>query len=254
MGTDMSAATRESARVAIVTGASKGIGQAIAERLGRDGLNVCVNYAGDRDGAQETARRIEAGGGSALVVGTSVANAAGVEAMFAQALSRFGRIDVVVSNAGINNSPMPIAELEEADFERIMETNAKGSFLVMREAARRLGESGRVICITTSMCVAPRPGFGVYTASKSAVEGMMKVLARELAPKQITVNAVSPGPIESPMLRRGKTAAQLQQIAALSPMNRVGTLEEVANVVSFLASPEASWVTGQVVHANGGLF
>ena len=174
--------------------------------------------------------------------------------MFAQVMSHFGRLDVVVNNAGIINSLVPLVDVQEADFDRVMETNTKGAFLMMREAAKRLKHNGRIICVTTSLCVVPRPGFGVYVASKAAVEGLMRVLARELAPKQITVNAVAPGPVDTAMLRKEKTEAQLRQIAELSPMNRVGTTEEIASVVSFLASSGASWVTGQVVHINGGLF
>ncbi|MBI4191150.1 MAG: SDR family oxidoreductase [Betaproteobacteria bacterium] len=250
----MSAAESASARVAIVTGASKGIGQGIAEKLAKDGLNVCVHYGGDQAGASETARRIESGGGRAHLIRADVANAAEVENMFAQVMSHFGRLDVVVNNAGIINSLIPLVDVQEADFDRVMETNTKGAFLMMREAAKRLKHNGRIICVTTSLCVVPRPGFGVYVASKAAVEGLMRVLARELAPKKITVNAVAPGPVDTAMLRKGKTQAQLRQIAELSPMNRVGTTEEIASVVSFLASSGASWVTGQVVHVNGGLF
>jgi 3-oxoacyl-[acyl-carrier protein] reductase len=133
-----------------------------------------------------------------------------------------------------------------------MATNAKGVFLVMREAARRLADDGRIVSIATTISLTGRPGFGVYAASKAAVEGLTRVLARELAPRRITVNAVAPGPTDTALFRRGKSQAQLDASAAFSPMNRVGKPEEVANVVAFLASSESSWMTGQVVRANGG--
>lgn len=239
-------------KVALVTGASKGIGRAIAERLAADGAALAVHFGEDAAGAAETVRRIEAGGGKARALRADIVDSAQVSALFEEVQDSFGRIDVVVNNAGINVAPCPLAEIAEADFDRVMQTNAKGVFLVMREAAKRIGDDGRIVSIATTMDLTGRPGFAAYVASKCAVEGLTRVLARELASRRITVNAVAPGPVDTALFRMGKSEAQLQASAAFSPMNRVGRAEEVAAVVGFLASAQASWVTGQVVRANGG--
>ena len=239
-------------KVAIVTGASKGIGQSIAQRLAADGMQVVVHYGKDEAGARATVEQITKAGGKAKALGAEVSSAKDVKKLFEDTRAAFGRVDVLVNNAGVNAGMIPIADLSEADFDRMIATNTKGVFLMMREAARAIGEDGRIISIATTLALTARPGFGGYAASKAAVEGLTRVLARELAPRRITVNAVAPGPVDTALFRTGKTEAQVKASEAFSPMNRLGKPEEIASVVSFLAGSESSWVTGQVVRANGG--
>ena len=245
-------ADHDNARVALVSGASKGIGEAIAGRLAADGFHVAVHYGGDAAGAAGVVQRIAAAGGTAQAFAANIAVAADVKQLFDAVLAAFGRLDVVVNNAGTGLPPTPIAQVSEEDFDRVMTTNARGTFLMMREAANRLPEDGRIVSIATSLSVTGRPGFGAYVASKSAIEGLTRVLARELAPKRITVNAVAPGPVDTALFRKGKTEAMLNASAGFSPLNRVGQPGEIADVVAFLAGPQSTWVTGQVVRANGG--
>jgi 3-oxoacyl-[acyl-carrier protein] reductase len=245
-------ADHDTARVALVSGASKGIGEAIAARLAADGFRVAVHYGGDETGAAGVVQRIAAAGRTARAFAANIAVSAEVRKLFDAVIAAFGRLDVVVNNAGVGLPPTPIAQVSEEDFDRVMTTNARGTFLMMREAANRLPEDGRIVSIATSLSVTGRPGFGAYVASKSAVEGLTRVLARELAPKRITVNAVAPGPIDTALFRKGKTEAMLNASAAFSPLNRVGQPGEIADVVAFLAGPQSTWVSGQVVRANGG--
>jgi 3-oxoacyl-[acyl-carrier protein] reductase len=250
----MSSSATDTTRVALVTGASKGIGKAAAERLARDGFAVLIHYGGDEAGAKATVADIEAAGGKARALRADVTRAADVARLFEETIAALGRIDVVFNNAGINIAPTPLAQMEEADFDRVMNTNMKGAFLVMREAARRVADDGRIINVSTTMVAQPRPNGSIYSASKAAVESMTRILAREIASRRVTVNAVAPGPVDTALFRAGKTEAALKMAAEFSPLNRVGQPDEIAAVVSFLASPQSSWVTGQIVRANGGWF
>jgi 3-oxoacyl-[acyl-carrier protein] reductase len=238
-------------KVAIVTGGSRGIGRAIAVRLARDGFAVVVNYVSAADVAQEVVAAIEKAGGRALAVQGDVADEQAVQHLFAAAQEAFGRVDVVVNSAGI----MPMAKITLGslqDFDRTLATNLRGTFLVFAKAAEVLGEGGRIIALSTSVIAKSFPGYGPYIASKAGVEGLVPVLANELRGRGITVNAIAPGPVATELFFKGKSEEQVAQIARIAPLERIGTPEEIAAAVSFLAGPDGAWVNAQVIRTNGG--
>ncbi|MEO6277207.1 SDR family oxidoreductase [Roseateles sp.] len=240
--------------VAIVTGASRGIGAAIARRLAADGHAVVVNYAGSRAEAEQVVAAIVAAGGRAIAVQADVAEADSAQRLFDAATEAFGGVDVLVNNAGAMASELPhLADTDDATFDRLFNINVKGSFLAMREAAKRLRSGGHIINFSTSVIGLALPGYAVYAASKSAVETMTNILAKELRGRNITVNAVAPGPTATALFLDGKTPERVEQLAKMAPLERLGQPEDIANVVSLLVGPQAGWVNGQTLRANGGI-
>jgi 3-oxoacyl-[acyl-carrier protein] reductase len=238
-------------KVAIVTGASGGIGRAVALRLARDGFAVVLNYAGNAGKAEEAVAEIKTADGHAFAVRADVADPAAVEGLFRQTLGAFGRIDVVVNSAGI--MPMgPIAGGSLEAFDRVIATNLRGTFIVMGQAAKHVSKGGRIIAFSSSAIAKSFPGYGPYIASKAGVEGLVRVLANELRGREITVNAVAPGPVSTELFLKGKTEAQIEEFRRLPPLERLGRPEDIADVVSFLAGPAGGWVSAQVLRANGG--
>lgn len=238
-------------RVALVTGGSGGIGRAVAERLASDGIAVGVHYAGNKAQADETVAAIASAGGRALAVGGDVADEHAISAAFDAVEREFGGIDVVVNTAGIMILS-PIATLDLDDLDRMHRTNIRGTFVVSQQAARRVRRGGAIINFSTSVTRLQFPGYGAYVASKGAVEAMTLVLARELRGKDITVNAVAPGPTATPLFLEGKDEATIENLTKAAPLERLGTPDDIAEAVAFLAGP-ARWINGQVLYANGGI-
>jgi 3-oxoacyl-[acyl-carrier protein] reductase len=237
-------------RVAIVTGGSGGIGKVSAERLAADGLAVVVHYAGNKERADETVAGIVSAGGRAIAVGGDVADETDMTEVFDAAEREFGGVDVLVHTAGI--MPLsPIAELDLEVFDRVQRTNVRGTFVVDQLAAQRMRDGGAIVNFSTSVTRLQIPGYGAYAASKGAVEAITLILARELRGRDVTVNAVSPGPTATPLFFEGKSQEQIDGIAGMNPMGRLGTPADMAEVVSFLAGP-ARWVNGQTLYINGG--
>ncbi|WP_266017788.1 SDR family oxidoreductase [Brucella intermedia] len=239
-------------RVAIVTGASRGIGAAIAERLGRDGCTVIVNYAGNAAMANAVVARIEAAGGVALSAHADVADPVAVKKMFDAAETAFGGVDVLINNAGIM-SLSPLAATEDLDFDKTVSVNLKGTFNTMREAGRRLRDNGRIINFSTSVVGLKLENYGIYAATKAAVETLTAIMAKEMRGRNITVNAVAPGPTATDLFLDGKSEEVVARMAKMSPLERLGTPEDIAGVVAFLAGPDGAWVNGQTLRANGGI-
>jgi 3-oxoacyl-[acyl-carrier protein] reductase len=238
-------------KVAIVTGASRGIGRAVATRLARDGFAVVVNYAGNVNQADATVAEIQSSGGKAIAVKADVGNEAEVANLFAEALNTFGSVDVVVNNSGI--MPLsPIGKGDAATFDKVIQTNLRGAFLVMAQAAQQVSPGGRIIALSSSVLARSFPTYGPYIASKAGVEGLVHVLANELRGRNITVNAVAPGQVRTELFLSGKTEEQVTELAKLNPLERLGEPEDIANVVSFLAGPDGGWMNSQVLRANGG--
>jgi 3-oxoacyl-[acyl-carrier protein] reductase len=239
-------------RVAIVTGGSKGIGRAIAEQLGASGLAITVNYAHDEKTAEEVANSIRSAGGQAVAVKADLSHATAAAELFDAAERAFGAVDVLVNNAGVM-ALGAVAEFDDIAFERLVATNLGGPFRMMREGARRLRPGGRIINLSSSVVGLYQPRYGAYAATKAGIEALSHVLAKELGPRGVTVNAVAPGPVATELFLNGKSADDLRAIAAMNPQGRLGRPEDIAEVVSFLASPEGGWVNGQVIRANGGV-
>jgi 3-oxoacyl-[acyl-carrier protein] reductase len=244
--------TRQSNKTAIVTGGSRGIGAAVAERLARDGFNVAINYSSDTATAEALAAKIEKSGGHVIAVKGDVADPAAVRALFDAAESAFGGVDVLVNNAGIMQLAT-FANSDDALFDRQIAVNLKGTFNGLREAARRLRDGGRIVNFSTSVVGTRFETYGVYAATKAAVETMTAILAREMRGRQITVNAVAPGPTATDMFLNGKPPELVDRIAKMAPLERLGTPDDIANAVAFLVGPQGSWINGQVLRANGGM-
>src|SRR3981189_221495 len=244
--------TEKTSKVASVTGAARGIGAAWAERLAIDGFTIVINYAGDTKSAEALARRIEGKGGRALAVKADVSDPKAVRAMFDSAEAAFGGIDVLVNNAGIMKLAK-IADSDDALFDQQIAVNLKGSFNAMREAARRLRDGGRIVNFSTSVVGTRLETYGIYAATKSAIETMTAILSKEMRGRGITVNAVAPGPTATDLFLNGKSPELIDRLAKMNPMERLGTPEDIASAVAFLVGPDGGWINGQVLRANGGM-
>ena len=239
-------------RVAIVTGGSKGIGAAISRRLGLDGVNVVVNYASSKADAQDVVAQIETSGGRAIAVHADVAQTDSAAILFDAAFESFGSVDVLVNNAGMLKQG-GIATVTDESFSQQIALNVGAVFRGMREAARRMSDNGQIITISSSVVGLYHPNFGVYAATKSAVDGLTRVVAKELGLRGITVNCVSPGQVVTDLFLAGKSPEELDMYTSRIPLGRLGQPDDVAGVVAFLASADGKWVSGQVIRANGGV-
>jgi 3-oxoacyl-[acyl-carrier protein] reductase len=239
-------------KVAIVTGASRGIGQAVVEALAANGANMVVNYLRQKRFAENIVDRIEQNGGQALAVQADVSSIADLQALFQATMQQFGRIDILVNNAGILITK-PIEQMTEEDFDRQFATNVKGTYFACQLAAKHMQAGGRIINFSTSVLGQMLPTYSLYAATKGAVEQFTRHLAKELGPKGITINAVAPGPVNTELFTSGKSAAQIDTFKHMAAFDRLGEPEDIAKVILFLASNEADWITGQTVRVNGGL-
>jgi 3-oxoacyl-[acyl-carrier protein] reductase len=234
-------------KTAVVTGGSRGIGRAIVQRLTADGAKVLFGYAADADAAKAVVAET---GADAIRI--DVGETGDVHRLFAAADEQLGQLDILVNNAGIP-SATPLPDLTEAEYDRVMAVNAKGTFLAVQQAARRMRDGGRIVSISTMSTMWASPGESAYVASKAAVEQLIRVAAKELGPRGITVNAVSPGPTDTDLLRGAVGDEAVAAAAQLIPLGRLGRPADVADVVAFLVGPDAGWVTGQNIRATGGL-
>jgi len=239
-------------KVAIVTGASRGIGRVVALRLARGGFAVVVNYAGSQAEAAKAVAEIEGAGGKAIAVQADVSKTADVVRLFDQTEKAFGGVDVLVNNAGILETK-PIAEFDDEMFDRIFAINVRGTFNTLKQAAKRIRSGGRIINFSTSVTPLTLPGYGPYSASKAAVEALSAILTKEQRGRNISVNTVAPGPVATELFLDGKTPEQVERLAKLNPFERLGQPDDIANVVAFLAGPDSGWVNGQTLRANGGM-
>ena len=239
-------------KVALITGASRGIGAVIAQQLAKEGFAVVINYANSASEATALVAELREAGHQAIAVQADVAKATDVARLFDETEQQLGKVDVLVNNAGVLKV-LPLAHYSDEDFEQTFNINTRGTFNTLREAATRLNSGGRIVNFSRSTVGMNLPGYAVYIASKAAVESLTHVFAKELRGRQITVNAVAPGPVATELFMHGKTEEQIEAFSKMPPLERLGQPQDIANIVSFLVSPAAAWVNGQVLRGNGGL-
>ncbi|CAE6842817.1 SDR family oxidoreductase [Paraburkholderia sediminicola] len=244
--------TIKNAQVAIVTGASRGIGAAVAQRLAKDGFAIAVNYASSSSEADALVTELTAAGAKAIAVKADVSNADDVRRMFETTEQQLGKVDVLVNNAGVLKT-VPLADTSDALYEQTFDINVRGTFNTLREAAARMNTGGRIVNFSSTTLALNMPGYAIYNGTKAAVEAFTHVFAKELRGRNITVNAVAPGPIATSLFLDGKTEEQIQTFAKMPPLQRLGQPDDIASVVSFLVGPDAGWVNGQILRANGGV-
>ncbi|WUJ75730.1 glucose 1-dehydrogenase [Kribbella soli] len=241
-------------KTALVTGSSKGLGRAILLRLAAQGANVVVNYSRDESAANEVLDAAKALGVQAISVAADVSQVDGIQRLYDATVDEFGQVDIVVANAGMEKVNVPVAEVTEDDFDLLFRVNTKGPYFVLREAARRIADNGRIITISSNTTTVPQLGVGLYGTSKVATGYLARVLALELGPRGITVNTIVPGPIDGAGIFTDPANDEYKQsLIAMVPIGRLGTTEDVAGIASFLASDEAGLITGQQIVADGGM-
>lgn len=239
-------------KVAIITGASRGIGAAIAERLAQDGFAVVINYASSATEADALVAKLQAAQHAAIAVKADVSKAADVRHLFDETEQKLGKVDVLINNAGILKTA-PVAESSDEMFDQTFSINVRGTFNTLREAATRLNDGGRVVNFSSTTVAMNLPNYAVYSGSKAAVEVLTPIFAKEMRGRNITVNAVAPGPVATELFFNGKTEAQIQQFANMPPLQRLGQPDDISAAVAFLVGPDGGWINGQVLRANGGL-
>jgi 3-oxoacyl-[acyl-carrier protein] reductase len=247
----MSISKKLSGKIALVTGASKGIGAAIAIHLGAEGAVVIVNYSSDKNGAERVVRQITEGGGRAIAVQANVAKAADITRLLGEVKQAFGKLDILVNNAGIYRSG-PLGEITEEHYRSIFDLNVLGLILTTQEALKLMSEGGAIINISSVVSTMSPADQGVYNASKSAVDGLTRTFAKELGPKKIRVNSVNPGLVETEGLHTSGFIEIKDEVIARSPLGRIGQPQDIAPAVVFLASSESSWMTGETFYVTGG--
>ncbi|MCK7554247.1 SDR family oxidoreductase [Chitinophaga sedimenti] len=238
-------------KVVLITGASRGIGAAIARKMAAAGAQVIVNYAGSKADADSVVADIHAAGGQAIAVQADISHSVQVKALFDAAISAFGKVDVLVNNAGIMITKL-LKDTTDEDFTKQFDINVRGTFNTLREATTRLADNGTVINFSTSVNRIMLPGYGTYVATKSAVEQLTRIFGKEVGARGINVNSISPGPTNTELFMNGKSEETVARLAAMSPFNRIAEPDEIANVAVFLASDEAKWISAQNIGVNGG--
>ncbi|MFS0660375.1 SDR family oxidoreductase [Niallia alba] len=239
-------------KVAIITGASRGIGTTIAKELAQLGAKVIINYANSSDKAQEVVTNIVNNGGKAIAIQADVSKIKELERLFAETLQHYGKIDILVNNAGIMHT-IPLNDVTEEEFDLHFSINVKGTYFACQQALKYMEQNGKIINFSTSVAGMMFPGYSLYTATKGAVEQITRQLAKELGPKGITINTISPGPTNTELFMNGKSPEQLENLKRLNAFGRFGETDDISKVVAFLASDDARWITGQTIRVNGGM-